>query len=95
MADSVAANHERLTLQAFHDSLTGLTNRAGFLRELQVAFGDDPDATMPTVLFIDLDDFKDVNDTMGHDAGDTLLVEVAKRLEAGVSVDRRRHSPGR
>ena len=81
MADSVAANHERLTLQAFHDSLTGLTNRAGFLRELQVAFGDDPDATMPTVLFIDLDDFKDVNDTMGHDAGDALLVEVAKRLE--------------
>jgi diguanylate cyclase (GGDEF)-like protein len=81
MADSVAANHERLTLQAFHDSLTGLTNRAGFLRELHAAFSDSESPPMPSVLFIDLDDFKFVNDSMGHDAGDSLLVEVAKRLE--------------
>ena len=81
MADSVAANHERLTLQAFHDSLTGLTNRAGFLRELHAVFGEHPETPMPSVLFIDLDDFKDINDTMGHDAGDALLIEVAKRLE--------------
>ena len=81
MADSVAANHERLTLQAFHDSLTGLTNRAGFLRELHAVFSDSESPPMPSVLFIDLDDFKFVNDSMGHDAGDSLLVEVAKRLD--------------
>jgi diguanylate cyclase (GGDEF)-like protein len=68
--------------QAFHDSLTGLANRALFRERLDRAI--DEAAGGPgqvTVMLIDLDDFKLVNDTLGHAAGDELLVEVAGRLD--------------
>jgi len=71
--------HEKLTILAEVDSLTGLANRASFNAALVAALGDRslPDAS---VLFVDLDDFKDVNDVFGHQAGDDLLREVAARL---------------
>jgi diguanylate cyclase (GGDEF)-like protein len=68
---------------AFHDTLTGLGNRAWFLRRLR----DRPrtvDSTLAALLFIDLDEFKTANDTLGHEAGDRLLTVVAERLRAGV-----------
>ena len=69
----------RLAHQATHDTLTGLPNRSLFTRQLdEIAVGDDPFA----VLFVDLDDFKLVNDTRGHADGDRLLVALARRLEA-------------
>lgn len=66
--------------RSFHDSLTGLPNRARFSAELDrdIARGGHGVA----VLFLDLDDFKIVNDTLGHAAGDQLLVEAARRLAA-------------
>ena len=66
--------------RSFHDSLTGLPNRAQFSAELdrEIARGGHGVA----VLFLDLDDFKVVNDTLGHAAGDQLLVETARRLAA-------------
>ncbi len=67
--------------QAFHDSLTGLPNRALILdRVSQVLARSRREGTVMAVLFIDLDNFKDINDTLGHGAGDELLVEVGARL---------------
>jgi len=75
------AMEEQLRHQAFHDPLTGLANRALF--EDRVRHGLQRLSRVPgelSVLLIDLDDFKTVNDSLGHAAGDRLLLEVAKRM---------------
>jgi diguanylate cyclase (GGDEF)-like protein len=77
---------QRLTRQALHDPLTGLPNRAFFLQELErtLARQQRQPQHRSTVLFIDLNRFKPVNDRLGHAAGDQVLVEVARRLERTV-----------
>jgi diguanylate cyclase (GGDEF)-like protein len=77
LADLEAAR-EQLQHQALHDPLTGLANRALFGDRLRHALAD-PTAPV-AVLFCDLDDFKNVNDELGHHAGDQLLQLVARRL---------------
>jgi diguanylate cyclase (GGDEF)-like protein/PAS domain S-box-containing protein len=71
---------EQLTRQALHDPLTQLPNRIQLERRLSEALGDTDDDRSAAALFIDLDGFKQVNDRLGHDRGDDLLVEVARRL---------------
>jgi len=72
----------KLAHQAFHDALTGLPNRALFMDRLQMALArSDGTGTVIAVLFLDLDGFKVINDSLGHDAGDQLLVAVAERLQ--------------
>lgn len=78
-----ASSHEALAKQAQTDSLTGLPNRFAFQSALSTALDDDR-SSVTTVLFVDLDGFKNVNDTLGHSAGDVLLQEVADRIRHAV-----------
>jgi diguanylate cyclase (GGDEF)-like protein len=86
MSASLRATQERLLHDAFHDPLTHLPNRALFMDRLHRAFtrrSRYPDYTF-AVLFIDLDRFKTVNDSIGHPAGDKLLLEIAERLTSAL-----------
>lgn len=75
----------QLAYQATHDALTGLANRALFGDRLVHDFAlARRHAQILAVLFIDLDEFKPINDTLGHKVGDQLLISVARRLAAGL-----------
>jgi diguanylate cyclase (GGDEF)-like protein/PAS domain S-box-containing protein len=75
----------RLAWQAYHDPLTGLPNRSMLLDRLQQSLHRaQRRGSLVALLFIDLDGFKDVNDSQGHASGDRLLVEVAHRLQGAV-----------
>ncbi|MFF2628921.1 putative bifunctional diguanylate cyclase/phosphodiesterase [Kitasatospora griseola] len=85
---------ERVRLQAqlqhnaFHDPLTDLPNRALFAHRVRAALSaQGPAGTAVAVLFLDLDGFKAVNDTAGHQVGDELLVQAARRLQAAVRTE--------
>ncbi|PRY11506.1 putative bifunctional diguanylate cyclase/phosphodiesterase [Kineococcus rhizosphaerae] len=80
--------HEVLSRQAMHDTLTGLPNRAALLVDLQarLSAGRSRRGTV-AALFIDLDGFKQVNDSLGHAAGDELLVRAAERIRSCLRPD--------
>lgn len=79
------SSEERIRYFAHHDNLTKLVNRVVFQEQLEAAIGlADRSRWRIAVLYLDLDGFKHVNDTLGHAAGDELLVEVAVRLRSSV-----------
>ncbi|MCG8311690.1 MAG: EAL domain-containing protein [Pseudomonadales bacterium] len=78
-------HEEKILQQAHYDSLTGLPNRFLSLDRLQQLINDSSRyGDKAALLFLDLDDFKKVNDTLGHDSGDQLLIEAASRLKTVV-----------
>lgn len=83
--DRRRSSEEELAFQATHDALTGLTNRkAGDEKLRQAIYSAERKDESVLVLFIDLDNFKQINDTLGHLAGDQLLKQTAERLKSGV-----------
>jgi GGDEF domain-containing protein len=95
MASALHASHGELARRAAFDGLTGLANRAWFHERQERHFSTiERRSESVSVLFIDVDDFKFVNDSIGHAAGDALLVAVAGRLSA-VRPPRRLRRPAR
>jgi diguanylate cyclase (GGDEF)-like protein len=78
--EALADAQRQLKHIAYHDALTGLPNRISFQQRLEEAVGGQRRLPALAVLFVDLDDFKLINDSFGHPAGDELLVAVAGRL---------------
>lgn len=85
MSSSVRIHDAEIRTIAFTDALTGLPNRRDFMERLQKQIEARTEKDAFALLFIDLDDFKHINDTLGHEMGDRVLVEVAERIEKAVS----------
>lgn len=79
-----AIQQVHISYLAYHDPLTGLANRRLFLERLQHYLSTTSESTFFAILALDLDGFKNVNDTYGHEAGDQLLQEIANRLTHSV-----------
>ena len=79
--EQLRSNYEHIEFLAYHDSLTKLPNKAAFYDYLNNTLISEPGCTQAhAIYFVDLDNFKTVNDTLGHDYGDELLIQTAKRL---------------
>ncbi len=83
-AREAAREHDRLRSLAHTDALTGLPNRRALEERLAVELGTCDERRLLAVYLLDLDGFKDVNDRHGHEAGDRLLVAIARRLRSSV-----------
>jgi len=84
----IESTRSELHRQALHDNLTDLPNRRYYRQRIGELIASDTDKTLRFgVSFLDLDDFKIVNDSLGHDAGDQLLVEVSRRIQTQLGDD--------
>ncbi len=85
LVDRLAREIEARARQAATDALTGLPNRASFVEFLSGALATRPSGTIVAVMLMDLDHFKDINDTLGHNVGDEVLCQVAARISSSLT----------
>ena len=78
----IAANESELSRRAENDPLTDLANRATFIRRVDSWLSDPATDRLSAVMFVDLDDFKQINDSLGHAVGDQAIVDVGQRLQS-------------
>jgi diguanylate cyclase (GGDEF)-like protein len=86
MSEGVRKHHADIRKLAYQDPLTALANRLSFRERLEYAIASNGERGL-ALLFIDLDDFKRINDTLGHDAGDQVLIEFADRFHRALPPD--------
>lgn len=87
---AIRKSEERLLFLAYHDELTGLPNRSQFIESMQMAISSNnrEDCHCMAILFMDLDNFKHINDVYGHKEGDNIILQLSKRLSrAYLNVD--------
>lgn len=88
MNETIQARTTELDYKAHHDELTGLSNRIKMLEEIEAAvLKSKEDKAKFSIFFIDLNEFKSLNDTLGHEAGDSMLIETAKRIKDTIRGD--------
>lgn len=85
--EELQTNYAQIEKLAYTDTLTGLANRVAFMTRANELFNQTGGFIMRAILFIDLDNFKNVNDTLGHDYGDLLLQQIAEKLSTLMSED--------
>ncbi|WP_436535176.1 putative bifunctional diguanylate cyclase/phosphodiesterase [Actinoplanes sp. HUAS TT8] len=85
LLDDLDARQRELAHRATHDGLTGLPNRTVLVEEINAALADGPETV--SAALVDLDDFKEINDDLGHAVGDALLIAVADRIAAQLPAD--------
>ncbi|TQR15336.1 EAL domain-containing protein [Psychrobacillus soli] len=88
MITAIKTREEKINHLASYDSLTGLLNRRSLQELLTASLKNDQSERLKAVIFVDLDNFKTVNDTLGHSFGDKLITEVAKKLNALASTNK-------
>ena len=88
MAEKLRVSREALHQQALHDPLTGLPNRTLFMERVERAIARAKRRKTPvSAMYLDVDDFKEINDTFGHQAGDEVLIAVAERLKGALRTE--------
>ncbi|MFV0344419.1 MAG: EAL domain-containing protein [Anaerocolumna sp.] len=84
--EELRSNYDRIEYLAYHDVLTQLPNKMAFIDRMNSALSSSPGAdTIHAVYFVDLDNFKTINDTLGHDYGDILLNQTATKLQSHIN----------
>lgn len=85
--EQLRSNYDHIEFLAYHDTLTNLPNKLAFLDYINAVLTSSPADQMHAVYFVDLDNFKTVNDTLGHEYGDTLLIKTAQILSSLIGTD--------